>query len=66
MPAAQEKEIIELKEKLLSFMLAYMDMADAVDYAASEGFEWPSDPITPDVKYVMDTYGSAITKTEIS
>ncbi len=51
-----QDRIEALEAELLAFKLAYMDALSAVDFAASEGFEWPVDPITPDIKYVSNTY----------
>ena len=49
-------EIERLKKELIDFKLAWGDAIDAMDYAASEGFEWPKDPITSNIRHVIDTY----------
>ena len=43
----------EMERSLAEWKLAAGDALDAMDYAHSEGFEWPKDPITVNMKAVM-------------
>ena len=51
-PMLRPDELTELK-------MAFNDALNALDFAASEGFEWPTDPITPGIKAVLKRYGTA-------
>lgn len=53
-----EGEIRMTKEEAL--MLAFGDAIDAIGFAAAEGFEWPSNPFTSNIKYVIKKYGAKI------
>ena len=54
--------IKRLRKELTLLKVAFCDVFDGVDYAAAEGFEWPNDPVTPDVKNYIEKYCSATLK----
>ena len=51
-----EDELDTTTEELHALRLAYKDALDAMDFAASEGFEWPKDPYTPNIKFMQEFY----------
>ena len=55
-PAEALERARAVEAELIAFKIAFGDALDAMDFAASEGFEWPKDPITANVRHVLDTY----------
>lgn len=52
----QEKRIVELEAVVIDLKLGFGDAYDAMDFAASEGFEWPKDPVTINIKQVVSAH----------
>jgi hypothetical protein len=50
-------KIEELERDIVELKIAFYDAFDAIDYAASEGFEWPKDPVTSEMIFVSVKYG---------
>lgn len=61
---AAKGRVVNLEEDVLVLKLAWGDCYDAMDWAAAEGFEWPKDPVTVNVKEATERFAVLVTSPE--